>query len=174
MARYNWSKIRAEYVAGSMSQRELAKKHGVSASQLAARASKEGWVEKRKNHRGRVAEKAEQKLLERNAGVIADQLNDIRKAGDNLATLIAAVSGEAKSIRVGRSKKADTKAIKNLTSALRDVLDVLRDVYDLPNLRERAKLETQTGAKEVRVVFEAEEPADAQEGGAEGVQAQNR
>lgn len=165
LARYNWGKMRTEYVTTAISQRELAKKHKVSLSQLAKICSKEGWPEKRKNHRSKTAERAEQKLQEKQAGEMADQLEDIRKAGDNLAAMIAQVSGDEKNVRNGTSRKPDTKAIKNLTSALRDVLDVLRDVYDMPNLRDRAKLEKDDGAKEVRVVFENEPEAATGIGG---------
>lgn len=167
MARRNWSKIRAEYVTGNVSQRELAKKHGVSASQIAAHASNEGWVAKRRAHRSKTAEKAEQKAAERQAEAISGQLEDIRKAGDNLAALIAEVSAEGKSVRVGRSKKADTKAIKNLTGALKDVLDVLRDVYELPNMRDKAKMERADGPAEVRVVFDNDPEEDEPEGDAD-------
>ncbi len=164
MPRYNWSKMRTEYVTTSLSQRALAEKYKVSFSQLAKICSKEGWVEKRKKHRSKTAARAEQKQAERQAEQMADQLEDIRKAGDNLAALIADVSGKAKETK--RSKdKVDSKSIKNLTSALKDVLDVLRDVYELPNLRDQAKMDRGEGAKEVKVIFEGEVQPDAGKSG---------
>lgn len=154
MARANWGRIRAEYVTGRLGQRELAKKHGVSASQLAEHASKEGWVQRRREHRRKTAERAEQKAMERQAEDMADKLDDVRKAGDKLAALIAEVSEETSSLRVGRTKKVDTRALRNLTGALKDVLDVIRDVNELPTLIEKNKLDAKDGAGEFRVVFE--------------------
>lgn len=167
MARHNWSKIRAEYVSTNKSQRELAAKYGVSASQLAARASKEEWRKKREAHRNKVAEKAQQKAAEKEAEAMAQQLINIRDAADNLAALIAQVSGDAGNLRVGRTRKPDTKALKNITGSLKDVLDVVRDVYELPNLRDRARLETGNGAREVHVTFDTDEESD-EEGGMDG------
>lgn len=152
MARHNWSKIKNSYVTSNLSQREVAKKHGVSESQLAVRASNEGWVKLRREYRSKAEEKAKQKAMEKNAEVMASQLVDIGTAGENLAALIAEVSTEARSLRVGRSKKADTKAIRNLTGALKDLVDVLRDVYELPTLQDKQKQDQANGPE--RVVLE--------------------
>lgn len=164
MARHNWSKIKNTYVTSTMSQREVAKKYGVSESQLAVRASNEGWVKLRREHRSKVEEKAKQKALEKKAELMAVQLVDIGTAGENLAALIAEVSTEAKSLRVGRSKKADTKAIRNLTGALKDLVDVLRDVYELPTLQDKQKENRGGGAQEVRVVFDTDEEEEDEDG----------
>lgn len=40
----NWEAVRAEYMAGGLSQEALAKKHGVSAYALRKRARAEGWA----------------------------------------------------------------------------------------------------------------------------------
>lgn len=157
MAKHNWSKIKSTYVTGEMSQREVAKKYGVSESQLAVRASNEGWVQLRREHRRKVEEKAKQKAVERKSEMMAAQLVDIGTAGENLAALIAEISTETRSLRIGRTKKADTKAIRNLTGSLKDLVDVLRDVYELPDLRDKQKENHGNGAQEVRVVFDEDE-----------------
>ena len=46
--RVNWQKIKAEYVAGNISQRKLAQKHNVPISTLQARAHRGNWNEERK------------------------------------------------------------------------------------------------------------------------------
>ena len=157
MARHNWSKIKTAYVTSEMSQREVAKKYGVSESQLAVRASNEGWVQLRREHRRKVEEKAKQKAAEKKADMMAAQLVDIGTAGENLAALIAEISTETRSLRIGRTKKADTKAIRNLTGSLKDLVDVLRDVYELPTLHDKQKENRGDGAAEVRVVFDVDE-----------------
>ena len=43
----NWEAVRAEYVAGDLSQAALVKKYGVSAYALRKRAGAEGWAKKK-------------------------------------------------------------------------------------------------------------------------------
>lgn len=165
MAKHNWSRIRSAYVTGEMSQREVAKKYGVSESQLAVRASNEGWVQMRREHRRKVEEKARQKAAEKKASAMAAQLVDIGTASENLAALINEISADANKLRVGRTKKPDTKAIRNLTGSLRDLVDVLRDVYELPTLQDKQKGERGDGADEVRVFFDEDEEEEDDGGG---------
>ena len=165
MARHNWSKIKTAYVTSEMSQREVAKKYGVSESQLAVRASNEGWVQLRREHRRKVEEKAKQKAADKKADMMAAQLVDIGTAGENLAALIAEISTETRSLRIGRTKKADTKAIRNLTGSLKDLVDVLRDVYELPDLHDKQKGQRGDGAQEVHVVFDTDEEEETDGGG---------
>ena len=143
--RYHWGKIRTEYVTGEKSYRELAKKHGVSMSQLSEVASKEGWAKLRAEHRAETAAKAEQKLKEQQAGALADELEGIRRTARNLSAAI-----EKKSL----GKRLDSKS-------LRELVAILRDVFDQPNLLNQAKLDKETGkgpeAVEVVLDEEAEE-----------------
>ena len=64
----NWHKIRAEYIAGGISQRKLAKKYGIPFSTLQKRAQREEWGENRRGAMVIVAENAVQKTAE----VVAD------------------------------------------------------------------------------------------------------
>lgn len=150
--RYHWGKIRTEYVTGEKSYRELAKKHGVSMSQLSEVASKEGWAKLRAEHRAETAAKAEQKLQEQQAGALADELEGIRRTARNLSAAI-----EKKSL----GKRLDSKSLRELVSATKDLAAILRDVFDQPNLLNQAKLDKETGkgpeAVEVVLDEEAEE-----------------
>lgn len=150
--RYHWGKIRTEYVTGEKSYRELAKKHGVSMSQLSEVASKEGWAKLRAEHRAETAAKAEQKLKEQQAGALADELEGIRRTARNLSAAI-----EKKSL----GKRLDSKSLRELVSATKDLAAILRDVFDQPNLLNQAKLDKETGkgpeAVEVVLDEEAEE-----------------
>lgn len=150
--RYHWGKIRTEYVTGEKSYRELAKKHGVSMSQLSEVASKEGWAKLRAEHRAETAAKAEQKLQEQQAGALADELEGIRRTARNLSAAI-----EKKSL----GKGLDSKSLRELVSATKDLAAILRDVFDQPNLLNQAKLDKETGkgpeAVEVVLDEEAEE-----------------
>lgn len=150
--RYHWGKIRTEYVTGEKSYRELARKHGVSMSQLSEVASKEGWAKLRAEHRAETAAKAEQKLKEQQAGALADELEGIRRTARNLSAAI-----EKKSL----GKRLDSKSLRELVSATKDLAAILRDVFDQPNLLNQAKLDKETGkgpeAVEVVLDEEAEE-----------------
>jgi transposase-like protein len=57
----DWKKIKAEYVAGGVSYRELCEKHGVSESSMRKRAAKEQWTELRNS----VDTKNEQLLVDK-------------------------------------------------------------------------------------------------------------
>ena len=60
----SWRKIKAEYVAGGISQRKLAEKHGVPFGTLQKRARVEKWNSKRKTAEDKAVEKVTQKTVE--------------------------------------------------------------------------------------------------------------
>lgn len=59
--RLDWAVIRAEYVAGGISQRKLAEKYGITYNTLRRRAESGDWVKAREKQERRSAEKAAQK-----------------------------------------------------------------------------------------------------------------
>ena len=60
----SWRKIKAEYIAGGISQRALAEKYGVNRNLLMRHAQKEKWNERRKEAEAKTLEKLEQKKAE--------------------------------------------------------------------------------------------------------------
>ena len=64
----NWRKIKAEYIAGGISQRALGEKYGISTRTIERRAQKEKWTSKRKDADG----KAVEKVAEKKAETVAD------------------------------------------------------------------------------------------------------
>ena len=60
----NWRKIKAEYIAGGISQRALAEKYGVPFGTLQRRTRKEQWTAKRKAAEEKAIEKVSQKKAE--------------------------------------------------------------------------------------------------------------
>lgn len=82
--RIDWPAIRAEYLAGGISQRKLAAKHGLSYNSLRRRAESENWVTGREEQERRTAARAAQKTadavannavkLERARGLAIDRL----------------------------------------------------------------------------------------------------
>ena len=56
----NWRKIKAEYIAGGVSQRALAEKYGVSRTMVMKKAVAEHWTQKRAETEARTIEKVSQ------------------------------------------------------------------------------------------------------------------
>lgn len=63
----SWRKIKAEYIAGGISQRKLAEKYGVNRNLLMRIAQREKWTEKRSKAEAKALEKVEQKTAEETA-----------------------------------------------------------------------------------------------------------
>ena len=60
----SWRKIKAEYIAGGISQRKVAEKYGVPFGTLQKRARIEKWNAKRRNAEEKAVEKVTQKTAE--------------------------------------------------------------------------------------------------------------
>lgn len=60
----SWRKLKAEYIAGGISQRKLAEKYGVNPNLLMRHANKEGWNAKRKAAESKALERVEQKTAD--------------------------------------------------------------------------------------------------------------
>ena len=63
----NWRKIKAEYLAGGISQRALSEKYGVPFGTLQRRTRKEQWTKKRREAEEKAMEKVSQKTAEETA-----------------------------------------------------------------------------------------------------------
>lgn len=82
--RENWAKIKAEYIAGGISQRKLAAKYRIPFSTLRDRANVEKWTAEREYSRNKIVAKAVQKTAdaaasnaaksEKARGILIDQL----------------------------------------------------------------------------------------------------
>ena len=60
----SWRKIKAEYIAGGISQRALAEKYGISQATVERRAKKEKWTAKRRQAEGKSIERVTEKKAE--------------------------------------------------------------------------------------------------------------
>lgn len=65
--RINWAKIKAEYIAGGISQRKLAAKYGISFNTLAKKANIEKWADLRDDTYNKSTTRAQQKTVEETA-----------------------------------------------------------------------------------------------------------
>lgn len=81
----SWRKVKAEYIAGGISQRKLAEKYGINPNLLMRHANKEKWNEKRKAAERKALEKVEQKTAE----TVADNAVLLEKIKTGILTRLA-------------------------------------------------------------------------------------
>lgn len=63
--RVNWDELKNEYINTNISQRELAKKYGVSATAVANKCKVQKWVEQKEKQLSKTCAKVEQKTAEK-------------------------------------------------------------------------------------------------------------
>ena len=126
--RVNWAKIKAEYIAGGISQRKLAAKHGVSFNTLAKRANNEKWAEIRDDTYNKSIAKAQQKAVEVTAsnavkleqakGLLIDRLKKaIESMPENAGTHARRYIGDGnKKLTVDYDLLAMVTALEKLTA----------------------------------------------------------
>ena len=141
----NWRKIKAEYIAGGISQRALAEKYGVPTGTLRKRAHLEKWNTKRK-----VTEtKAEQRVSQKTADAIADnavlleraKTGLLRRVVDMIENYPATSAAEVKTKQNGAILKYSMKDIAAVLSVLEDktAKGQSADIEDLSPLAELLK-----------------------------------
>lgn len=80
----DWQKIKTEYITTDTSYRKLAQKHGINATNIAKRASAEGWVELRKQNASKTLAKTIEKISEQQSSKEADRVARINDLTDRL------------------------------------------------------------------------------------------
>lgn len=147
----DWKKIKAEYIAGGISYRKLAEKHGVSFNTLKTRAKEEQWYELRQQK----DLKTTTKIVETISNNEAKKATDLSDLADKLLAKISEVI----------EKVENTKDIKNLTSAIKDLkeikgckseADIREQEARIKKLQKEAERDDDT-TNEIEVVFKAGE-----------------
>ena len=167
-----WSKIRAEWVKGGITQKQLAEKYGVNLKTLQNRASNEGW----KNLKGKIKEKAEDQLCARVAQARVTHLEKLIQANEDLLDGLAAIAALWKEHpnRMIRDKAGTIKNAESFAKALQTAAMTQRDLYRLPNIdqrfaqkkwREQMKLEKEklakdNGSAEEQLIWVVHEPPE--------------
>ena len=123
--RIDWDAIRAEYIGGGISQRDIAEKHGLSWSTLQKRASREGWAKDRKKVRAKLVERVAQKAAAKNADN-ATLAADIKRKGllilNRLFDDFEKVNATEHRDYDGKNL-TDIKRLRDLTAAYKDLTD---------------------------------------------------
>ena len=114
----SWRKLKAEYIAGGISQKALSDKYGVPFGTLQKRARVEKWNAKRK----KADEKAVEKVSEKTAEAVADNAVLLERAKTGLLKLavdmIEAYPGKAAEIKKKQGGAYLTYRMKDIAAVL--------------------------------------------------------
>ncbi len=128
----DWDAIKADYITGSGSYRFLAKKYGVSASQICRVGSDQGWVALRDRHRSEVLAKALAEKADYDARELARQCGRV----DDLAMRLAEKVERA----IDKVDPEDIANMRRLAATLRDIRDVVGEVSPLERQEREARI----------------------------------
>ena len=148
----DWKRIKAEYIAGGTSYRQLAEKYKVKLSALRSVAEREKWVELK----AQAQHKTDTKIVDAVSDQNAETATNINKVADKLLNKISTLIDTVH----------DTQGIKHISSALKDIKEI-KGVKSSADMREQeariAKLQKEaektddSGITEIEVTFSAGE-----------------
>ena len=140
----NWRKIKAEYIAGGISQRALAEKYGIPWGTFKRRTQREKWTAKRDN----AEQQAMQKTAQKTAEAVADNAVTLERIKAKLLAKLDRMiddypETQAAEVRF-KTKAVDTiyrmKDIAAIYAALEDkTTKASADIEDLSPLAELLK-----------------------------------
>ena len=119
----DWKKLKAEYIAGGISYRELAKKHGASFNTLKTIAIREKWTELRQQADNKATTKIIETVVEESTNYTAS----INEVADKLLNKIEEMLDV---------EAITSQSVRHLTSALKDIKDI-KGVKSEIDLREQ-------------------------------------
>ena len=117
----DWSKIRAEYIGGGISQRKLAQKYGVSETTLMKKANREGWQHLRSETDSKSVAQAQQKTADAvsSNAVLAQDIK--HKLLLRLKRIESKYPSDATEVRQKRGNDMEIFRVRDLTAAFADL-----------------------------------------------------
>lgn len=146
--KYDWVKLRREYVTGTDSFDDLCRRYGASKSAVYKRSKSEGWVSDRREYRKKISAAAVEKATKREIGKLDRLLN----AADNMASILEELSDGSHRFMSrtyvqapdGESMEMietiNARDIRDFATAVRDIAYTLRNIYDIPTAAQRQKM----------------------------------
>ena len=126
----DWQAIRTEYITNAdTSYRKLARKYGVNVTNIAKKASSEGWVEQR----NQFANETQTKTLEKISQQEANRAAKIHSVADKLLQKIEAMVDHG---------DFTEKGIRALAAAVKDLKDIQGVRSDLDKQEQKARIAT--------------------------------
>ena len=133
-ARSPWPKIKAEYLKGGITQKELAKKYGVNLKTLQNRASNEGW----KNEKGKIREKTEELLRGRVARARVNHLEKLIEANEALLDGLVKLAEQVRDDpEILKDKTGSIRNAESFAKALQTATLTQRDLHGLKNIDQK-------------------------------------
>lgn len=143
----DWKTIKTEYITDeSSSYRKLGKKYGISHNVIGARATKEGWVEQRRQYQ----DKTLSKTLTAISNGQAKRASRLQTVADKLLDKIEQAVDDF-----------DMKALFTDKQALRQITGALKDIKDIQMIKSEADLREQDARiRNLEKQAEAEDKSD--------------
>ena len=126
----DWQSIKTEYITTQTSYRKLAQKHGVNVTNIAKKASAEGWVEQRNQY----ASETQSETLKKISQQEADRAARIHSVADKLLNKIEAM------VDAVEPEDIPAKAIRALTAAVKDLKEIQSVKSALDEQEQRARI----------------------------------
>lgn len=145
-----WSKIRAEWLKGNITQQQLADKYHLSVKTIQNRAYKEGW----KKQKGKIAEKVEEETRDRVVRARVNHLEKLIAANEALLEGLVKLAGEIQeNPKLLMDKSGSIRSAESFAKALQTATMTQRDLYRLPNIDQQFALKKwRTEQKEKKAV----------------------
>ena len=126
-----WWRIKAAYLKGNITYRELAEKYHLSARTIRNRAYKEGWGKEKDKVQTEVSEKIRATAVRARV----EQLEMLITANDRMARAIDKLTEEIeKNPKILLGSKGDGKAADSISKAILTTIQCQRDLHKLPTL----------------------------------------
>lgn len=137
----DWKAIKTEYITTNISQRELAKKRGVSMSTLRRNAQKQGWYEAKKKYQSRVVQKAVQKIETKESNLLARELSVADKITGVLEKTFKDANQFQRHIVQTKEKKNDSETVWEAKELVFNKIDMqaLKQAADTLQVIEKVK-----------------------------------
>ena len=160
----DWDGIRNDYITGSESIAECARRHGASVSTARHNAAREHWTDQRTAYRGAVADKAIDTAKNCSAYRVASELmglsyvvdaleRELKKAledGEQLHRYLVQTTTRHKdgttetAYKDITSDKVDTRALRDLTDSVKTLEALKRSLHGLETAQERHRKQIET------------------------------
>ena len=134
-----WDEIKADYLSGEMTVKELAQKYGASANQIYKRASSDGW----KKTLEKIRQKTEEKYVARVARTRAREIDVIASATGKLGILLDKTVDELSELPTEKR----LRSLKGIAATASAIETNLQTTMKLLGIQTRAQEEAQKIAR---------------------------
>lgn len=158
----DWNTLKAEYIAGGISYRELAEKHGVSENTLRRRAAKEKWRQERHKSDTKTTQKIIEIVSDENAEKAVSAASLISEAAMNFLKQIVAESVKLINGEIDSECRTKYSEYALALSRFKDALGIKseRDIEEqdarIANLRKQADKDSGTDDTTYNIVCGAD------------------